>query len=62
MIKPYLVQYLKYVQNTGGNVTVAGFDDDWEPIGPRLREELMPHCGERPPSPSAPCSLSALPS
>lgn len=42
MIKPHLIQYLQYVKNTGGNVTVAGFDEDWEPIGPTIRNLLMP--------------------
>lgn len=41
-IKPHLIQYLQYIVNTGGNATVDGFDDDWEPIGPTLRRELMP--------------------
>ncbi len=41
-IAKHLIQYLQYVQNTGGNATVAGFDDDWEPIGPTLRKDLMP--------------------
>lgn len=41
-IRSDLVQYLQYVQNTGGNATISGFDDDWEPIGPSLRRELMP--------------------
>jgi len=41
-IKSHLIQYLQYVKNTGGNATVTGFDDDWEPIGPMVREELMP--------------------
>lgn len=41
-IQPHLIQYLQYVKNTGGNATVAGFDDDWEPIGPMLRKDLMP--------------------
>jgi len=35
-------KYLQYIVNTGGNVTVAGFDDDWEPIGPMVRRDLMP--------------------
>lgn len=38
----HMIQYLQYVHNTGGNVTVAGFDEDWEPIGPKLRADLMP--------------------
>lgn len=33
---------LEYVRNTDGNVTIAGFDDDHEPIGPRLRARIMP--------------------
>ena len=41
-IKPHLLQYLQYVKNTGGNAGIAEFDDDWEPIGPMLRSELMP--------------------
>lgn len=41
-IAPHLIQYLKYIQNTGGMANVAAFDEDWEPIGPRLRGDLMP--------------------
>lgn len=41
-IRADLVRYLQYVHNTGGNCTIAIFDDDWEPIGPMLRAELMP--------------------
>ena len=37
-----LRQYLQYVIHTGGNATVAGFDEDWEPIGPMVRRELVP--------------------
>ena len=40
-IKPHLIQYLQYIHNTGG-VTAAQFDDDWEPIGPAVREQLVP--------------------
>jgi hypothetical protein len=35
-------QALGYVINTGGNATIAIFDEDHEPIGPMLRERLMP--------------------
>ncbi len=35
-------KYLQYVQNTGGNATVAQFDDDWDPIGPMVRRDIMP--------------------
>lgn len=41
-IRADLVQYLQYIYNTGGNCTIAIFDDDWEPIGPKVRAELMP--------------------
>jgi hypothetical protein len=40
-IPTHLIQYLQYVHNTGG-VTVAQFDDDWEPVGFMVRAELMP--------------------
>ena len=35
-------QYLQYVINTGGNATVETLDDDYEPIGPMIRRDLMP--------------------
>lgn len=35
-------QYLQYVINTGGNATVATLDDDFDPIGPMIRRDLMP--------------------
>lgn len=35
-------QALAYVLNTRGNATIAIFDEDHEPIGPMLRERLMP--------------------
>lgn len=38
---PHLLRYLRYVKNTGG-CTVAQFDDDWEPIGPSVRRDIMP--------------------
>lgn len=41
-IKPHLVQYLQYVANTGGNATVATLDDDFDPIGPMIRRDIMP--------------------
>jgi hypothetical protein len=37
----HLKKYLEYIRNTGG-VTPAQFDDDWEPIGPTLRAEIVP--------------------
>jgi hypothetical protein len=41
-MRPDLKRALEYVRNTGGNATVANFDDDHEPIGPLLRKEIMP--------------------
>lgn len=41
-IKAHLIQYLQYIHNTGGGVTAEQFDDDWAPIGPKLRAELVP--------------------
>lgn len=34
---------LEYVHNAAGNATVAVFDDDHEPIGPRLRQAIAPY-------------------
>ena len=37
-----LQQYVDYIKNTKRvPLPVAFFDDDWEPIGPKVREELM---------------------
>lgn len=33
---------LEYIQNTGHTATVAGFDEDHEPIGQMLRQKLIP--------------------
>jgi hypothetical protein len=41
-LSEYYKLYLQYVVNTGGNGTIARFDDDWSPIGPNLRSVLMP--------------------
>lgn len=35
----YLKEYLQYIENAG-NPTPAQFDDDWEPIGKKLRFEM----------------------
>ena len=37
-----LKKYLEYVRNTGGQATINNFDDDWEPIGPMVRQEIIP--------------------
>ncbi len=39
-------QYLQYIENTAGNATVAQFDDDWEPIGPMVRRDIIPMLAE----------------
>lgn len=36
----YYAKYLDYIKNSGGNPTVAWFDEDWEPIGPTVRREM----------------------
>lgn len=36
----HLKQYTGYLRNAGGSVTLAQFDDDWEPIGPMVRADL----------------------
>jgi hypothetical protein len=38
----YDIRCLQYVRNTGGNATVAIFDENWEPIGPMVRQRLVP--------------------
>ncbi len=35
-------QYLQYVINAGGNATIATLDDDFSPIGPMIRNDLVP--------------------
>lgn len=42
MTKPlYLQQYVDYIRNAGGTVTVDQFDYDWEPVGVMLRSDLV---------------------
>lgn len=41
-MNPMHKQALEYVRNAGGNATVASLDDDFEPIGMMLRENLIP--------------------
>lgn len=33
-------KYLQYIKNTGGSPKIEEFDDDWEPIGPRVRDDM----------------------
>lgn len=37
----YLLQYVEYIRNTGGRVSIVHFDDDWEPIGVMVRGDLL---------------------
>lgn len=38
----HLKQYAQYVRNTGQRpLACAAFDDDWEPIGPMVRREML---------------------
>lgn len=39
---PQAREAIQYVRNTGETVTIEQFDDDHEPIGPMLREEIIP--------------------
>jgi hypothetical protein len=34
------LEALQYIQNTGGIVSIKNFDEDHEPIGPSLRNDL----------------------
>lgn len=37
----HLQKYVDYIHNTGITLTTAQFDEDWEPIGPTVRRDLM---------------------
>jgi hypothetical protein len=34
-------KYLDYIKNTGGSPTINNFDEDWEPIGPMVRRDML---------------------
>lgn len=35
-------EYIQYLRNAGdGSVSTAAFDEDWEPIGPLVRADLV---------------------
>lgn len=40
-IPAHLAKYVAQLKNAGGAVSIAHFDDDWQPIGPRLREQMI---------------------
>ena len=37
----YLQRYVDYIRNAGGSPKIEWFDEDWEPIGARLRHDLV---------------------
>jgi len=41
-MKEHLQKYVQYIKNTGRvPLRVDWFDDDWDPIGPKLREQMV---------------------
>lgn len=41
-VDDYLQQYVQYIRNTGQvPLKTADFDEDWDPIGPTLRAEMV---------------------
>jgi len=34
-------KYIDYIANTGGFPTIDQFDDDWDPVGPTVRKDLI---------------------
>lgn len=43
MANDYYNQYVQYIKNAGGGgpVKIKHFDEDWEPIGPALRKDML---------------------
>ena len=41
MKKVYLDKYIAYIKNTGGAPTIDQFDEDWFPIGHKIRSRLV---------------------
>lgn len=39
-MNPQLQKALDYISSTGGSPNITAFDEDHEPIGPQLREQL----------------------
>jgi hypothetical protein len=37
----YYRLYLEYIANAGGKPTIAHFDEDWQPLGPTLRADMV---------------------
>ena len=34
-------RYIEYIKNAGGTPKTAWFDDDFEPIGPKIRSQML---------------------
>jgi len=41
MVLIYYQRYLDYIRLSGGKPSITWFDEDWEPIGPIVREEMV---------------------
>lgn len=35
------IKYIEYIKNINGALIVEWFDEDWEPIGPDIRNEMQ---------------------
>ena len=40
-MKVYLDKFVAYLKNTDDNLTIGQFDEDWEPVGPSIRSQLV---------------------
>ena len=40
-MKAYYRRYVDYILKAGGSPTITWFDDDWSPIGPKVRKDLI---------------------
>ena len=39
-MNPFHEKVLEYIKNTGGSPLIKWFDEDWDPIGERLRNDM----------------------
>ena len=43
-LNPRLAEYVYYINNTGLKpLPIEKFDEDWEPVGPMVRDEMLRH-------------------
>lgn len=40
MMNDYYQKFIEYIRNTGGKPTIEMFDEDWEPIGQQVRNDM----------------------